>query len=64
MTYDDGNPGPDLRQAQQCDRAKPVIGPFLSNYWIFNDNTTISIQLKICTNSFPLKNTTRHYKAE
>jgi hypothetical protein len=29
MKYNDGNPGPDLRQTQQCDRAKPVIGPFL-----------------------------------
>jgi hypothetical protein len=39
------------------------LDPF-SNYWIFNDNTTISIQLKIYTDSFPLNNTTRHYKAE
>ena len=39
------------------------MDPF-SNYWIFNDNTTISIQLKIYTDSFPLNNTTRHYKAE
>ena len=32
-TYDVGNPGPCLRQAQKCDRVKPVNGvPTLSSW--------------------------------
>jgi hypothetical protein len=29
-TYDDGNPGPSMRQAQKCDRVKPVPDPPVS----------------------------------
>ena len=65
MTYDVGNPGPGLGEAQKCGRFKLVNGdpnpPLLITT---NGNTYINKQSKTCTDSFPLKNTTYHHKNE
>jgi hypothetical protein len=59
MTCDDGNPCPDLGQAQKCGRVKlvNVIPPPLLDNWISNGNTNINKQnnKKACTDLLPIK---------